>query len=225
MSYRFINIAARILYDAYRDNAGSAELHRKKMLDLSDDQLVLQCKGELPYQTAAFEILLNRYRQKIFGKILSMIKNKDEAYDVMQEVSIKIFNGIEKFQMKSSFSTWVYTITVNTCLNYIEKMQRRPWWWIKENVDDVKQYQLEDESLFFQVEDAMEQDDLRKRIEKALGQLSDSAKKIILLRYFQEMDYKSIADELDIGLSAAKMRLKRAREDFRIAYEELAETV
>lgn len=223
MSYQLINIAARIYFDALKDKSSSTADRRRKLQEMTDAELVLIAKAELPYKTTAFEILLNRYRQKIFGKILSMVKHKEEAYDVMQEVFVKIFNSLPKFEMRSSFSTWIYTITVNTCLNHLEKLQRRPWWWIIDNVEDVQREQFIDESTFLQVETALEQEDTRKRIEEALGQLGEKASQIIRLRYFEEMDYKSIADELGIGLSAAKMRLKRAREEFKTAFEGLGE--
>lgn len=223
LNHNIIKIASRILFDAFRDFPGSHESKRKRLEAMADEELVKLCQGELPYQTDAFEVLMNRYRQRVFGKILSMLRRREDANDVLQDVFIKVYNALPKFQMKSSFSTWVYTITVNTTLNYIDKMQRRPLWWITEDVTESNRSELEDKQLFFAVDQGLEREDLRKQIAAAMENLSEASRKIIQLRYYEELDYKSIAEALDLGLSATKMRLKRAREEFRNHYEMVLE--
>ena len=223
MKYDLSYIAAQILWEAHQEGEQGGG---KGTADggVTDDELVLQCQAELPYQIEAFETLVNRYRHKVFGKCLSMVKNTEDAYDVTQDIFIRVFNGIKNFKRKSSFSTWLYTITVNTCLNFIEKKQRRPWWWITEDVAEIRKDQVADEDLFFTVDNGLERSDMRKSIETVLAHISENASEILYLRYFEEMDYKSIAEKLNIGLSAAKMRLKRAREEFKEQYQNLIET-
>ena len=211
----------RILWDTFPDERSGGKAVEGPLESLSDVELVRQCQEGLPYQTAAFEILMKRYRQRVFAKVLSMIRHREEAIDLLQDIFIKVFNGLPRFQGKSSFSTWLYSITVNTCLNHIEKLQRRPLWWLAGNIDAEKLAQQADEELFFMVDGGLEREELRKWIETALNSLSDSAREVIQLRYFEEKDYRTIADELGIGLSAAKMRLKRAREEFKEKFEKL----
>ncbi len=215
MNYDLLKIASQILFDAHSDISGARLSKRKEREALTDDELIKIAQSELPYQTGAFEILINRYRQKVFGKLISMLKNREEAFDVLQDVFVKVFNGLPRFKGNSSFSTWLYTITVNTALNHIEKMQRRPWWWISEDIGDVKESQREDESLFRQVDESLEREEMRAAIQNAMNSMSENAREIIHLRYFEELDYKTISDRLGIGLSATKMRLKRAREEFK----------
>lgn len=216
-------IVHHILFRAPGDLSGSRGSQKQELGKWSDDELVKRCKSELPYQTLAFEVLVNRYRNKVFGKVASMMKNQDDAYDVVQDVFVRVFNGLPKFKGDSSFSTWLYTITVNTSLNYIDKMKRRPLWWVSEDVNEVKLNQQEDASLFSVVEQGLERKDLRRLIDKALELVTPAHKEILLLRYFQEMDYQTISDTLDISLSATKMRLKRAREEFKERFEPLME--
>ena len=131
MKYDLSYIAAQILWEAHQEGEQGGG---KGTADggVTDDELVLQCQAELPYQIEAFETLVNRYRHKVFGKCLSMVKNTEDAYDVTQDIFIRVFNGIKNFKRKSSFSTWLYTITVNTCLNFIEKNVEA---FIQEDVD------------------------------------------------------------------------------------------
>lgn len=223
MTYDLIKIAARILFDVQSDLADGARSKRKQIESLSDELVVQQAQKELPYRTEAYEVLMGRYRHKVFGKLISMLKHREEAHDVMQDVMLKVFNGLPNFKGNSSFSTWLYTISVNTALNHIEKLRRRPWWWISEDVAEMRQDQAADASLFFQFDSGLEREDLQKLIEQVMESLPETAREIIHMRYFREMDYKAIADELKIGLSATKMRLKRAREEFKNEFESISQ--
>jgi RNA polymerase sigma-70 factor (ECF subfamily) len=189
----------------------------------ADELLVKQAQQELPYQTGAFRDLINRYKDKVLAKAVSMLDNIDDAKDMTQEVFIKVFNNLPHFELKSSFSTWLYTITVNTCLNHIDKRKRSPQWWMTEDIDDMEISQRDDESMFMLVADSLEQQELRQQIDHTLEQLDDSVRQILTLRFIDELDYQTIADKLELGLSATKMRLKRARQDFKSTFENLSE--
>lgn len=188
---------------------------------LPDNELVTRCQKELPYQTSAFEVLVNRYKQKVFAKALSILKNHEEARDLSQEVFLRVFNGLPSFRSEASFSTWLYTITVNTSLNHLEKLQRRPWWMIGESIDDLQQTQEEELGIFLLVSQSAEQQDIRQAITLTLDRLNPKEKEVLILRYFDELEYQAIADRFKIGLSAVKMRLKRARQAFKLQYENL----
>ena len=177
----------------------------------SDRALVLQCKQELPYQTRAFEYLVDRYKDRVFTKILGMVRNRTEAEDIAQDVFIKVFQAIPRFREESTFSTWLYSITVNVCLNHIDKSKRRPGWWLSEDDSDLDPDLYEDVVLFERVTARLENEETSSRIKRALGALSDEEQQLIRLRYFDERDQAAIAEELGIGLSAAKMRLKQER--------------
>ncbi|RMG63955.1 MAG: sigma-70 family RNA polymerase sigma factor [Calditrichaeota bacterium] len=189
----------------------------KQNLFLKDQDeclLVERCKRELPYHTEAFEILVRRYEKRVFQKALSMLKNRQDAEDAAQEVFVKIFKALPKFEGKSSFSTWVYAITVNTCLHQIEKRERRPWWWLTADLDELNEAQQADEQLFLLVSGGLEREDLRRQIDETLAKLEPLEREILIERFWEEKTLQEIARNKGLKLSAVKMRVKRAREKF-----------
>lgn len=193
----------------------------EKLKTLSDEALVRQCQQELPYITLAFEELVNRYKNKVYGKALSMLRHPQDAEDVAQEIFLKIFNHIGKFQFNSSPNTWITAITINTCLTVIDKRKRRPWWWLTEDIDEVADSEQTDVAIFETVAMSIERQEQKALIEQTLAQLPEQFREVIVLRFMEELDYQTIARRLNIKLSAAKMRIKRAREAFITVYTKL----
>lgn len=189
----------------------------------TDEALVARCRSELPYQTGAFEKLMQRYQENVFRKVFSMLKNREEALDLTQEIFIKVFHALPEFRRDATFATWLYAITVNTCLNHLEKMQRRPWWWLSHEGDDARVGIEQDEELFVIANQMIDSADQREAIQRVMPALSHTDQEILQLRYFEEMAYQDIADRLGIGLSAVKMRIKRAREAFIREFKKLTE--
>ncbi|KAA3637344.1 MAG: RNA polymerase sigma factor [Calditrichaeota bacterium] len=186
--------------------------------ELTDKELVLRSHYELPYESRSFKELMKRYQQKSFSKVMSMLKNEDDAKDVVQDIFIKVYNNLPKFKMNSSFSTWLYIITVNTTLNFIEKQKRKPTWWLTDDFEMEFAHQEESEIMYIMGK-GVEKDEIGECIEETLDKMSAPDKKVIELRFFEELDYNTIAENIDISLSAMKMRLKRAREEFRSKFE------
>ncbi len=185
-----------------------------KLSDLTDVELVKQCQHELPYVTTAFEVLVNRYKRKIYADALHMLRHPQDAEDITQEIFLKIFDGINNFQFKSSFNTWLTAITKNACLTHIDKRKRSPWWWLTDDISEVQEMVRQDETMFEMVGLGLERQDLQDAIQKTLCQISEASREILILRFWDELDYQAIANKLNIKLSAAKMRLKRARQEF-----------
>lgn len=188
----------------------------------NDEDLVKRCQAELPFHTGAYEQLVERYKDKVYLKVRQMLKNQEEARDVTQDIFIKMFTGIQKFRFEASFSTWLYSITVNTCLNHIEKLQRRPWWWLTTEIDEHRNSEKIEAEIFALVSSGAQDNELQDLIGRTMQSLPVSSKKILTLRYYDELDYRSIAENLGINLSAAKMRLKRAREEFKSVFSKLS---
>lgn len=191
------------------------------MENLSDAELVERCQIELPYDTTSFAILVHRYKQRVFAKIFLMVKNKHDAEDISQDVFLKVFQNLPAFRQDSSFSTWLYAITVNTCLNHIEKKQRRSVFTAAQSWDHLNESDREDRELFHLVSRRVEQAELRRSIEAVLAKLNAATQEILRLRFFDELDYDSISKKLNISASATKMRIKRAREEFIRQFENL----
>ena len=186
----------------------------------SDEELVRACCGELPYVATSFRVLMNRYKDRVYSKAVGMLGNEEDAKDVTQEVFVKLLDALPKFQFKSAFSTWLYSITVNTCLHQIDKRKRSPQWWLTEDIDEMQASEAMEAELFGVMSQRVDRPELAHRIEATLEGLPRQTRDVLELRFMDELDYQSIANQLELGLSATKMRLKRAREDFRRAYEE-----
>jgi len=147
------------------------------------------------------------------------MQNKQDAEDLAQTIFMKVFQALPSFRRQSKFSTWLYTITVNTCLNYQDKMQRRPWWRRADDIEEMAETYKQDEELLSLLIRSLEQDSLKKAIDHTMAQLNPASREVLQLRFFEELDYNSISHKLSIGLSATKMRLKRARQEFKILFK------
>jgi len=153
-----------------------------------------------------FEILYNRYSAKIFGKCLTILKEENLAQDATQDVMMKILLNLAKFGGKSKFSTWVYSITYNFCIDFIRKRKK-----------DKSQY-YEDVSQFEDVEDEIDDKELLEveleRLKEILDKIPPDDKSILMMKYLDGMSIKEIGAVIMKSESAIKMQIKRAKLKF-----------
>jgi RNA polymerase sigma-70 factor (ECF subfamily) len=126
-------------------------------------------------------------------------------------VFLKAYFALERFEGRSAFSTWLQRIKINHCLNYLDKKKRAP----SVPVDDLEQSQPTKLSVAPEAERRLRSLSDRERIGYILDGLSENLRVPRVLRDADGASYQEIADQLGIGLSAVKMRIKRAREEFR----------
>lgn len=158
-------------------------------------------------ETHLFEILYDRYYPIVHGKCLNFFKNKYDAEDVSQEIFFKIFLKLDTFLFKSKFSTWLYSFTLNYCINYKRKIQYRKF----ENklIDPEK---LSEEFFSYNYEgNCVINEHQLTRLKHAISLLSKQEQKLILLKYCGHMTIKEMADTYKLGESAIKMKLKRIK--------------
>src|SRR5438270_9350100 len=96
------------------------------MTTLTDEELVARCKSELPRDTRSYEMLVQRYMNRVYRLVYQVVSNKEEAEDITQEVFVKVYNGLHKFEQQSSFSSWLYRIATNSTLDALDKIKRHP---------------------------------------------------------------------------------------------------
>lgn len=163
---------------------------------------------------ACFKILYDRYAGKIFGKALTMLGDEKIAEDATQEIFTKIFLNLGKFSGKSKFSTWVYSVTYNFCIDYIRKNKKNQKLFAKEidNPPDIEVEDVPDEALL-----RMEV----SRLKQVLAAMNDGDRSILLMKYQDEMSIKDIAAIISKNESAVKMRLKRAKEKAKKIHDKL----
>src|SRR5947209_18161189 len=96
------------------------------MAALTDEDLVARCKTELPHDTRSYEMLVRRHMNRVYSQVYQVVSNKEEAEDITQEVFVKVYHGLHKFEQQASFSSWLYRIATNTTLDALDKIKRRP---------------------------------------------------------------------------------------------------
>lgn len=176
--------------------------NNEEVSHLTDEELVEQIintKNDI-----LFGVLYERFSHVVYNKCYGFTKTKVEAQDLAQDVFVKLFQKLRSFKGKSKFSTWLYAFTYNMCVDYVNKnvMQK-----VHSNDLEPEDYQhlsieVEDHSLFQLKEDTLK---------KALEVISPEDKMILLLKYQDDFSLKNIMEMLDLGESAVKMRLKRAK--------------
>ena len=162
---------------------------------------------------AAFEELIEAYQKKVFNLALRMIGNADDAADLAQEAFIRIFKAISGFKEQSSFSTWVYRITTNVCLDEIRKRKNRRVISLDEELHmddgDIKR-QVESDGP--RPDEAAEREELRRIVNEAINSLPVEQRTAITLRDLNGMSYDQIAQILDCPAGTVKSRINRARQ-------------
>lgn len=196
-------------------------MSRENPKGLSDAELVDKCQHELPYRVDAFTELVERYGDRVLNKCMAMLGNSEDAQDACQSVFMRVFSCIKNFERRSSLSTWIYAITVNCCLKEIERRNRKPWYWLTEDFSAAAEVAREEEDILTILSRRESSERLKDTCKRLLGDLGRASEEILKLRFIDELDYQSIAERLQISLSAVKMRLKRARKQFKMRFREL----
>lgn len=165
-----------------------------------EHRVIERCKaGDL----SAFEVLFERYGRKLYGLCLRMSGNQEDAEDLLQEVFVILLNKIKSFRGESKFSTWLYRVAVNTCLNHIRKRR-----------DDV--ITLEGEQIP-PLESNFDGDQAVKRaaLRRAIVGLPPGYRAAVILHDIQGFNHKEIAEIMGISEGASKSQLFKARRKLR----------
>lgn len=171
--------------------------------------------------SAATERLILKYQDRIYNVILKICANPEDAAELAQETFVKVIENISKFEARSSFYTWVFRIAVNLTLNYCKRTGRLRFSSLdaeQQRQDaqvrtELKQF-LNDKSSPDPAVVAQNRE-LCRLIMKALMELDDAHRTVIVLRDIENMNYAQIADVLDTELGTVKSRLSRARSNLR----------
>ena len=161
---------------------------------------------------SAYRTLMKKYRKLVQNLIYKMISNKDDVEDLTQEAFIKAFNSLDKFDMEYAFSTWLYKIASNNCIDYLRKKKLNTFSLDKEisQTDEDLRFEIPDED--FKPDMSIIQNQRKDFLEKAINSLPKKYKEVIILRHKEEMDYAEIAKTLGVPIGTVKAHLFRARE-------------
>jgi len=166
----------------------------------------------------AFEELVSRYSSRVFRLAMHYTRNTEDAEEVKQEVFLTVFRKIEQFQGKSSFSTWLYRVAVNTSLMRLRsggKAELIP-------IDDINdRVSLETDEEEPEIDAAIVTEESLARIEKAIEPLPHDFKTVVILRDIEGFSNEETAEIMDLTVPAVKSRLHRARSYLREKLEDL----
>lgn len=184
----------------------------KKAKDYTDTELIALYLQE--QNTTYFTQLYRRYASKVFAKCISMLGDEGMARDATQDIFIKILLNLAKFTEQSSFSTWVYSITYNYCIDLIRKKKKIPLLY----TEDVGKMSKETE---VEIPDSVLLEMKQERLAKVLDRLPPGDKAILMMKYIDDLQIKDIGDVLGKTESAIKMQIMRAKQKAQVIYDEM----
>jgi RNA polymerase sigma-70 factor, ECF subfamily len=179
-----------------------------------DAQLMLRVQSG---DREAFETLMTRYRQPVMNLVYRTLGDLNEAEDICQHVFIQVYKSARRYRPTARFSTWLYTIARNLCLNEIRRRSRHPADSLDALHPDGEDHPTRDLVDYRTLDppNALLQDELERKIQEALSTLPENQRTAILLCRQAELSYEDIAQVLHCSLSATKSLIHRARETLR----------
>lgn len=160
----------------------------------------------------AYAELMQRYKDSIYFMALKMVNNKDDAMDLTVETFGKAFENLDKYKPDFAFSTWLFRIATNNCIDFIRKKRINIVSLHSFTDDDGEERQFEMRSETLNPEETSIRKQENEKLKNIVDQLPLRYRKLIILRYFEEQSYEEIAQQLDLPLGTVKAQLYRARD-------------
>ena len=194
-------------------------------VDVSDLELVKRCQAG---QTEAFDELVIRYRTRVFAMIYNMVHNEQDAWDLAQESFVKAWKSIKRFRRHSSFYTWVYRIVMNVTIDWLRKKQIKGAG--SEFDDSIQLKEIDPASRTVPKaeplpHERMERNEIRAKIDNAIGQLSPEHRAVILMKEIEDMQYHEIAETLGCSIGTVMSRLFYARKKLQNLLRDVYENI
>lgn len=182
----------------------------KNIPDMDDSELVETVMGG---NADAFTELVKRYERLVYSTAYFSVKNSDDAWDISQEVFMRVYNSISSFRGESKFATWLYRLCKNVTYDYMRKHYTHREITMSElsGDDDDRQFEIPDESSFSDPEKSAVRREEIEAVRTAVKKLDENSRAVIVLREFEGYSYTEIANILGIEEGTVKSRLNRAR--------------
>lgn len=179
--------------------------------------LIARCQEQ---DAAAFDLVVQRYGERIYNYIRRMVKHPQDAEDLTQEVFVRAFANLHQFDGRSQMSTWLFRIASNLCIDHFRRRKRRPEFQSltrDEEDQEMAEYELPDERL--DPLDSLLRQELRQVVEQAVENLPPKLRTVLLLYDVEGLPYEEIAQVVGIPLGTVKSRLFMARTQVKRAVE------
>mgnify|MGYP001448766730 FL=1 len=179
--------------------------------NLSDQILV---KKYINGDNYSFEVLLNRHKSRVFAFIMSKIKNKDLSEDIFQDTYVKVVNSLQKgkYNEEGKFLPWVMRIAHNLVIDHFRKQKKMHM--VRSNNDFDIFDVIKDDNI--NVDDRLIRDQIFSDLRGLINLLPNDQKEVLMMRYFEEMSFKKIAEHFDISINTALGRMRYALINLRV---------
>ncbi len=189
--------------------ATAARVTSAKAPGLADDrELVRRAQGS---DKVAFEELVRRHQHRVFAVAGGILRHREDVEDIAQQVFVKAYFSLKRFDQRAAFSTWLYKITVNECWDMLRKRKVRPLIYESDlSEDQARQFGAPDERKAREP-DISEKLEARQRVERLLEGLDERDRTMLILKEVEGFAVEEIAQILDLNANTVKVRLFRAR--------------
>lgn len=195
-------------------------LAQRKLDSRAEDSRLI--KAALKGGQASYRILMKKYHDQVYHLLYRMVHDKDEVEDLTQEAFIKAFQSLHYFNEEFAFSTWLYKIATNNCIDYIRKKKLATFSIDKPITSKDGEYSYEIPDSSYEPDKTLIARQRSKILEEAINALPEKYRTVILMRHTEDMDYQEIADALNLPLGTVKAHIFRARE---ILYKRLKKKI
>jgi RNA polymerase sigma-70 factor, ECF subfamily len=174
----------------------------------TDEELVKQVWGG---EESSFRTLVERHYQKVFGVTMGMVRNRDDALDLTQETFLHVHRAIGGFRFSAKFSTWLYRIATNLCIDHFRRVGRSPRMVeLPPSEEEAAPMQWPDPAAE-RPDDAVHRSEVRRALDGAFAQLSPPHRAVMVLREVEGLSYEEIATVMGCSIGTVMSRLHYAR--------------
>jgi RNA polymerase sigma factor (sigma-70 family) len=195
-------------------------LAQRKLESRAEDSRLI--KAALKGDQVSYRAIMKKYHDQVYGLLFRMVHEKDEVEDLTQEAFIKAFQSLHNFNEEFAFSTWLYKIATNNCIDFIRKKKLQTFSIDKPIESKEGEFGFEIPDSTFEPDRSMIAGQRSKALEEAVNSLPEKYRQVILMRHTEDKDYQEIAEELDLPLGTVKAHIFRARE---ILYKKLKKKI
>lgn len=162
---------------------------------MGDEEIIILFHKEYREQEA-FRLLADKYKERLYWHIRKIVISHEDTDDILQNVFVKVWQGLKEFRYESKLYTWMYRIATNEALNFLSEKRRK----VFGNSDEIPGFlenTLESDVYF-------SGDEIQKELQKAILRLSDRQRMVFNMKYFDDMSYEEIAEVLDVAVGTLK---------------------
>lgn len=160
------------------------------------DEYIIHLFYQERREQEAFRLLMNKYEERLYWHVRKILISHEDTDDILQNVFVKIWQGLKEFRYESKLYTWMYRIATNEALNFLNE-KRRKVYGNSDEISDFLENTLESDPYF-------SGDDIQKELQRAILTLSDRQRVIFNMKYFDDMPYEEIAQVLDVAVGTLK---------------------